>query len=160
MPGRQLQPVERALARQGAAPILSATSILTGGIGYLTEHGKQRVLAQGVVIVEVFKAQRQPHHPLLDQRLHGVFDLISVPVIDKTAGLAFQNMCALLDLAQRQPATVGTDRAAIKFAHDNAASQSVKFQLTCSTLCLHKAAGSFGCNYLLAQALCHGARPI
>jgi hypothetical protein len=35
----------------------------------------------------------------------------------------------------------------------------VKFQLTCSTLCLHKAVVSFGSNRLIAQSLCHGTRP-
>jgi len=52
------------------------------------------------VIVEIFIAQRQPHDTLFDHCLKRVFDLIGIPMIDKTAGEAFQNMRALLDLAQ------------------------------------------------------------
>ena len=98
------------------------------------------------MIIEVFIAQRQPHHALLDQRLQRVFDLIRVPIIHKTTSQTLQNMRALLDLAQQQPTTVGTDLATVKFAHQHAPAQAVKFQLSSSTLCLHKAVVSFGYN--------------
>jgi hypothetical protein len=61
-------------------------------------------------------------------------------VICKTARETLENMRALLDFPQQQSATVGTDLAAVELTHHYTASKAVKFQLTCSTLCLHKAA--------------------
>ena len=116
-------------------------------------------MAQGVVIIEVFIAQRQPHHTLLDQRLYGVFDLIGVPIIDETAGQPLQDMGALLNFTQQQATTVRTDLATVEFTHHRTASKTVKFQLACSTLCLHKAVFLRRLNVLIAQVLCHEKQP-
>jgi hypothetical protein len=43
-------------------------------------------------------------------------------------------MGALLDFAQQQASTVGTDLATVESPRHNASTKAVKFQLTCSTL--------------------------
>ena len=63
-------------------------------------------MKQGVVVIEVFLAQGQPHHSLFDQRLHRMLDLTGTPMIHETLGEAFENMCPLFDLPKQQSATV------------------------------------------------------
>ena len=58
------------------------------------------------MVIEIFIAQRQSHHPLLDQRFQRMLYLGLVPMIHKTAGQPLQNMRTLFDFAQQQPATV------------------------------------------------------
>ena len=55
------------------------------------------------MIIEVFIAQSQSHHPLLDQRLDTMFNLIRVPIILKTPVQPLQDMGALLDFPQQSP---------------------------------------------------------
>ena len=139
IPWCQLQAVQRALARQGTALVLITASTPACRISHIAKQRQQRILAQGVVIIEVFITQRQTHHALLDQRLDMMFNLIRIPMILKTPGQTLQNMAALFNFPQQQSTTVRTDLATVKFTHHHTASQPVKFQLTCSTLCLHKA---------------------
>jgi hypothetical protein len=68
-------------------------------------------------------------------------------------------MATLLNFAQQQSTTVRTDLATVKLTHHRTPSQAVKFQLTCSTLCLHKAVFLLGYNVLIAQVLCHEKQP-
>jgi hypothetical protein len=112
---RQLQTVQRALARQGTAIVMITASTLTRRISQIAEQRQQRILAQGIVVIEVFITQRQSHHALLDQRLYSMLDLHRVSMIDKTAGQAFQNMGALFNFTQQQSTTVRTDLATVKF---------------------------------------------
>jgi hypothetical protein len=64
-------------------------------------------------------------------------------------------MGALLDFPQQQSTTVRTDLATVELPHHHTASEAVKFQLSCSTLCLRKAVILPRLNILIAQALCH-----
>ena len=57
----QLQPIQRALARQRFPPIPAAEIRLPH------QHGQQRIVTQIVVIVEIFKSQTQPGHALPNQ---------------------------------------------------------------------------------------------
>ena len=82
-------------------------------------------MAQGVVIIEVFIAQSQPHHALLEQRLDTMFNLIRISMILKTLSQPLQDMGALLNLTQQYSTTVGTDLATIKLTHYRTASQAV-----------------------------------
>ena len=64
-------------------------------------------------------------------------------------------MRALFNLTQQQPAAVRADLATVKFTHHGTPAKAVKFQLSCSTLCLDKAVYPLGYNCLFAQTLCH-----
>ena len=116
-------------------------------------------MPQGVVVIEVFITQGQPHHSLLDQRLHRMLDLIRVPMIHETLGEALQHMCPLFDLSKQQSATVGADLPPVELSHHYTTPKLVKFQLPCRTRCFHKAALSFGSKRLISQRLCHEMRP-
>ena len=72
-----------------------------------------------------------------------MFYLVGIPMIGKTASETLEKMRALLDFAQQQSTTIRTDLATIELPHHDTASKTVKFQLTCATLCLHKAAAAW-----------------
>ena len=68
-----------------------------------------------------------------------MFDLILISIIDKTTCQPFQNMRALLNVAQQPTTTVRTEFATIEFTQHRMTTQAVKFDLTCINLCLHTA---------------------
>ena len=61
---RQLQPVQRALARQRRAAVRRPHPGCPGRVRLAHHRRQQRVTPQRVVVVEVFVAQRQSQHPL------------------------------------------------------------------------------------------------
>lgn len=75
-----LKTIERALARQSLAVRPQPRLQLA------REHRERRVLAQLVVVVQVFVAQRQTEDPLPDQRLHPVLDIARVAPIGEALG--------------------------------------------------------------------------
>jgi ribose/xylose/arabinose/galactoside ABC-type transport system permease subunit len=63
--GRQLEPIERALAGQGK-------SLGRRGIGLARQDGHQGIVTQGLMVVEVFVAQGDAEHPLSEQFFQAV----------------------------------------------------------------------------------------
>ena len=84
--GRQFQTVQRALARQRLATIFASASILAGRIGFAHQHRQERIVAEGVVVVEVFVAQGQGEYPLGHQLGHGMFDPLRIAMVGETGG--------------------------------------------------------------------------
>jgi hypothetical protein len=77
----QFQSVERRLAGQ-------RRTIRAPRFELAAEHRHDRVVAQLVVVDQVFVAQRNPEHSLTHQARHRVLDQIGHPVIGETAGKA------------------------------------------------------------------------
>ena len=68
----QLQPVERRLAGHRRA-------VLAPRLELARQHRHHRIVAQLVVVVEVLVAERDPEHPLADQRRHLMLDQLRTP---------------------------------------------------------------------------------
>jgi hypothetical protein len=70
----QLQTVERRLAGYRC-------TILALGLELAGQHRHHRIMAQLVMVVEILIAQRDPHHPLANQRFHLVLNqFLTAPV--------------------------------------------------------------------------------
>ena len=81
------------------------------------QHRKRRVLAQLVVIVQVFIAQRQAEDALPHQGLDLMLDIARVAPIDEAVGEATHQCEAPVDLPQQQRARVRGDAPAIETGH-------------------------------------------
>ena len=113
----QLQAVERARSGQRVPPVLLAHPPFPGQIPLTHQQGESAVLAQIIVVVQVFVAQRQAIHPLGHQIPHTVFDALGVAVIGEASGQAVQQADTLIHLAQQQSATVRSDSPTVKAAN-------------------------------------------
>jgi hypothetical protein len=69
------QPGQRAFARQGLAAGAGSLPRLPGGVCLADEHRQERLMAQAVVIVEVFIAQSNGVDPLFNAIFHRVLDM-------------------------------------------------------------------------------------
>ena len=98
---RQLQAVQRALARARLAAVLLPPARRTFQIPLATQQRQQRIALQLVVIVEILVAQRQAIDPLLNQLAELVLHSVGAPVIGKTGGELAHDPGSLLDLAQQ-----------------------------------------------------------
>jgi hypothetical protein len=79
---------------------------------------KTRPLAQLLVIVDVFVAQRQPVNPLRQHLFNRVLDQILVPAVRKTLRQTRQQVQTLVGLAKKKRPAIGTDRSTIETGHD------------------------------------------
>ena len=132
---RQFQAIERALARQRLASILAAATVLAGRIGLAHQHRQERIVAQGVVVVEVFVAQGQGEDPLGDQFVDGVLDQLGIAVVGEAGGESPENAGLGLHLPQQQAAGVRSDGPAVESGGDRPAAQGLEIELACVTLC-------------------------
>ena len=96
--------------------------------------GESAVLAQIIVVVQIFVAQRQTIYPLGHQIPHAVFDALGVAVIGEASDQAIQQADTLIHLAQQQSATVRSDSPTVKAANHLAPTQGLIFQLFWFTL--------------------------
>ena len=138
--GRQFQAIQRALARQRLAAILAAATILAGRIGLAHQHRQERIVAKGVVVVEVFVAQGQGEDPLGQQFGDGVFDQLGIAVVGETGGESPENAGLGFHLPQQQAAGVRSDGPAVESSGDRPAAKPLEIELACVTLCSHRAA--------------------
>ena len=127
----QLQPVERAFPRQWRA-ILAAGRQLTG------QHRHRRVVAQLVVIDQVFVTQRNPKHPLSDQRHHFVLNQLSCPAVRKTISKPLNQADRPVRRSQQQRTRVRGHPAAVKPGHHGTPFDGCKTKQIRATLCLHR----------------------
>jgi len=134
----KLQSVERALARDRLAKILRAAPAGTGWIRLARKQGKERIVPQTVVVVDVFVSQRQPVDPLGDQLRDAVLHPVRLPMIGEAGGQLPQDAGLALDLPQQQPSGVGRDLSAVETSHHVAVIQGVKFEAFLGTLCRHR----------------------
>jgi len=111
-PRRVLQAIERALAGQRFAVGPQHRVQLA------RQHRKRRVLAQLVVIVQVFIPQCQAEDALSHQGLDLMLDIARVASIDEAVGEATHQPEALIDLSQQQCACVRGDVPTIKTGYD------------------------------------------
>ncbi len=133
-----LQPVERALARDRLAAVIRAATVGTGGISLARKQGKERIVSQAVVVVDVLVSQRQPVDALGDQFGDVVLYPVRVPVIGEAGGQLPQDAGLVRNLPQQQRAGVGCDLAAVETGHHVTSIQGVKIEAFLGTLCRHR----------------------
>jgi hypothetical protein len=134
----QLQPVARAVARQGLAAVARPRPPLPGGVRLVDEHRQQRIMAEAGVIVEVFVAQGQGVDPLFDEVLYGVLDPRWRALIRKAGGKAVQEAGLVFNCAQEQCPAVRRDIAAMKAGDDRSYPQRLEGIRRFAPLCQRK----------------------
>ena len=127
----QLQPIERRLAGQRRT-ILAPRRQLAG------QHRHPRVVAQLVVIDQIFIAQRQRKNPLPDQCPDSVLDQFRRAAVGKTLGKPINQPDHPVRRSQQQGSGIRGHPAAIKSRHHPAALDGCKSKQIRATLCRHR----------------------
>ena len=127
----QLQPVERRFAGQRCA-ILAPRRQLAG------QHRHCQVVAQLIVIDQIFITQRQRKNPLSDQCPDGVLDQLRRAIIGKTLGKPIDQPDRPVGRPQQQGPGIRGHLAAVKPRHYPAPRDRCKTKPIRATLCLHR----------------------
>ncbi len=101
----------------------------------LSQHRQQRVVPQGLLIVEILVAASQAEDPLGQQRLHLVGDPGWVARIRQGRGNGLDEPGAPIDLSQEQQAAVAGKGAPGEVGDNSLARQAGKQQWFCGTVC-------------------------
>jgi len=135
-----LQPVQRALARQGRA-------VGTARLQLAGEDGQHRVAPQLVVVNQILVAERDPEDALADQRGDRVLDPLRVAGIGEAGGEAPDQADRPIGGAEQQRAGIGggprhrlgrAARPAVKAGDHRAARDGCKLEQRRATLCRHR----------------------
>jgi hypothetical protein len=131
--GRVLEPVERALAGQRRA-VRPPRRKLAG------KDRQHRVMAQLVVVEEIFVAERDPDHPLADQGRQLVLDRFLPPAVDEAGCEPLDQADRPVGGAQQQRTRIRRDRPAVERRHHRAALDHSKPERGWATVCRHRGA--------------------
>ena len=138
--GGQLQPIQRALARQGLALVPLPSPILAQRVLFPHQNRQQRMVTKGVVIVEVLVTQTQSVDPLGHEIFDGVLDQVRVAMIGEAGGELPDDARGPLRLPQQYRPGVRGDLAPVEPGHNFSFAQGLERKRLLGTLCLHQAA--------------------
>ena len=142
--GAVLETVQRALARKRRAPAVPR-------LEPAERHPEHRVVAQPVVVDQVLVAERDPEHPLPDQRRHLVDHPFRRPTVGEASREALDEPDRPVGRPEQQPAGVRGDRTPIEIRHHRAAIDACKPHRLRATLCRHRGALLRGPKSLLQK---------
>ena len=151
----QLQAVQGARTGQGVASVALSHPLVPRHVRFAHQHREQRIIAQRIMVIEVFVSQGNRVDALGHQFIDAMFNARAIAVIHKTPRHPRRHPDTEAYLAKQHSSAVGADATAIKSTRHRAASQGVKLKLFDSTLCLQ---GCFLFDWhkrLIAQTLCH-----
>jgi hypothetical protein len=131
----ELQAVERALASEGLALIPRPGAVVSLGVVLAGEDGEEGIVAELVVVVEVFVSQAEAKDPLFEQFGEGVFNAVGVAMVGETAAELIDEVELDFEFAEEQAAGVGGDGTAVEAAHDLAGTEVLEEQVVRVTLC-------------------------
>jgi hypothetical protein len=141
-----LQPVQGRLAGERRA-------IRAFGLQLPGQRRQHRIVAQLLVIDEVFITESDGEHPLADQRRQPVLDQVAAAIIAKTGSEPIDKPDRLLRGAQQQRAGVRRHPPGVERGDDPAAFGGSKIEAFRGTLCRHRGNLSAGPKYLRKQRL-------
>ena len=129
--------------------------------------GQQRqygVVAQLIVIVDIFVPQRDRIDALLDQLGDAVLDAFGIAMIVEAGGQSVEQPEPPIDLAEQRGSPVGADLASVEarcYLPPEMLAKAVLLLLTATvTMCGHGLFPPAGRNVLLLRRLCHRNRPV
>ena len=141
-----LQPVQGGLAGERRA-------IRAFGLQLPGQHGEHRIVAQLVVVDEIFVAESDGEHPLADQRRQQMLHQVRTAMILETGGEPLDQSNRLVSCAQQQHTGVRGHRSAVKCRNDPASVRGSEIEAFRSTLCRHRGDLPAWLKYLQAQTL-------
>jgi hypothetical protein len=129
----QFEPVQRRLARRRRA-------VLAPGLKLAGEDRHHRVMAELIVVDQVFIARRQSEHPLADQRLDLVLDQLLAARVAEAGGEAIDEADRPVGRAKQHRARVRSDASAIESRHYGTSFDGSKSERIRDTVRLHRGA--------------------
>ena len=102
------------------------------------QHRQRRVVAQLVVINEIFVAQRNPEHALPDQRADLVLGQLRPAAVGETGGEPLDQPDRPIRRPQQQRTGIRGHAAAVKPRHHRPPRDGCKSEQIRATLCLHR----------------------
>src|SRR5690606_15552793 len=99
---------------------------------------EERIVPQGVVVVEIFVAQGQGEHALAHQRLHRVLDALLIAPVREARRQAARQPQRAIQVAQEQRPAVGTELPAIETRDYLPRTQGLKPKLSLLTVNLKR----------------------
>jgi hypothetical protein len=122
--GGEFEAVERALAGEGFAAVGRSGTRFAERIGDADEHGHEGIVAEAVVIVEIFVAQAEAEHALLEQGDEGVFEAFGIAVVGEARGERVEQTEFGFDFAEQECSRIGGDTTAVEIG-DNLAGEGL-----------------------------------
>ena len=92
------------------------------------------------MVVEVLVAERNPEHPLADQRSHCMLDQVLAAMIAKAVRKPIHQTDRPIGRAQKQRTRIRRHQSGIKCRFHSAAFHDSKIKPVCATLCRHRGA--------------------
>ena len=132
--------VGRAVAQFQAVQRAFAGQRLRARLCFARHQSQQGILAQSLVVIQIFVTQRQPVDSLPHHLLHAVLDQPRIPAVPETLAEARKQIHLGVGFLQQQPTSVRADRPATELRHDlPAAAHAGKPKPILDTLCHIKA---------------------
>ena len=128
-------------------------AILSPRLELTRQHRHQRVVAQLVVVVEIFVAERDPEHPLTDQRYDLMLDQVSPPLVVKARRKPIDHPDRSIRRSEKQRPGVRRHKAGIKSCFHSATFNGSKIKLFCATLRRHRGSPRIQLKVAAAQRL-------
>lgn len=158
--GTEFEPIEGGFSCQGDALIERVFTAGASQIGLSTSCREQRIVAQLIVIIEVFVAQGEAQNTLLEESLQWVLNEFLVARIVETSREFLENPHRASRLAQEKHATVGREETSREIRDDFAALKTLKFEGLLFTDCLSWSEGHDRGCCLITQALAQFLSPL
>jgi len=127
----QLQPVQGRLARHRRA-------VRASRLQFARQHRHDWIVAQIIVVVEVFIAERDGKHPLPHQRHHVVLDQVLATIIAKASGKTLHQSNRPIGGAKQKRSRIRRHQSSIEGGVHRAAFHDSKIKPFCATLCRHR----------------------
>ena len=123
------------------------------GLELAGQDRHHRIVAQLVVVDEVFIAERKTEDPLANERRHGVLDEFLPACITKAGGEPLDETNGPIGGAEQQRAGLAGDVTTVEIGDDAAALHGCKHIAACATLCRHRGASPSRLKSFFAKQL-------
>ena len=162
--GGEFEAVERALASQSLATIACPSTLASRRVFLADQDGEQRIVAETVVVVEVFVAQAEGEDALFEQLRERVLNQVGMPMIGETGSELVDEVELGFDLSQQEAAGIGGDGTSVEASDNLATAEVLEEQFRVVTVCHGVVVSVVGSKRLLLFSLCqlrnHRASPV
>jgi len=110
--------------------------MLTGQVAFSHGRGEEWIVAEDVVVIEVFVAARDAEDALADELFGGVLDEGLLAVIDEALGEALEQPHAKRDLSQQHETAIGGRAAGVEV--DTSSSDALEVKVIIVALGAHR----------------------
>jgi len=161
--GGEFEAVERALAGQRLATIACPSTLASRRVFLADQDGELRIVAETVVVVEIFVAQAEGEDALFEQLRERVLNQVGMPMIGETGSELVDEVELGFDLSQQEAAGIGGDGTSVEASDNLATAEVLEEQFRVITVCHGVVVSEVGSKRLLLFSLCqlrnHRASP-